>query len=284
MDQFEGRVAVITGAASGIGKGIARTAAREGMRVVLADVETRALEAAAAEVVELGAEVLAVPTDVTDPDAVEALAAAAYDRFGAVHLLCNNAGVFQAGVIWERTRADWEWVMGVNFWGVLHGIQAFVPKMLAGGEPGHVVNTSSVAGITTVAYSGPYVVSKFACAALTECLAHDFRAQGSEIGVSCLVPGAVATGIARSGRNRSAVSGAGEPPSEAQAPDHAFVEQALADMIAEKGREPDEAGEIVFAGIRAGHFWITTMDDLDPLLRERSEAMLARTLPGGAQY
>ncbi len=279
MDAFDGRVAVITGAASGIGKGIARTAAREGMRVVMADVEAPALDAAAAEVAELGAETLALATDVTDPDAVEALAAAAYDRFGAVHLLCNNAGVFQAGVIWERSRADWEWVMNVNFWGVLNGIQAFVPKMIEAGEPGHVVNTSSVAGITTVAYSGPYVVSKFACAALTECLAHDFRAQGASIGVSCLVPGAVATGIARSGRNRP-----DEPPSESQAPDHAFVEQALADMIAEKGREPDEAGEIVFAGIRAGDFWITTMDDLDPLLRERSDAMLARTLPGGAQY
>jgi NAD(P)-dependent dehydrogenase (short-subunit alcohol dehydrogenase family) len=284
MDEFEGRVAVVTGAASGIGKGIARTAAREGMHVVLADVEAPALAAATAEVSDLGAEALAVTTDVTDPDAVEALAAAAYDRFGAVHLLCNNAGVFQAGVIWERTRADWEWVMGVNFWGVLHGIQAFVPRMLESGEPGHVVNTSSVAGITTVAYSGPYVVSKFACASLTECLAHDFRAQGAPLGASCLVPGAVATGIARSDRNRAAVSGAGEPPSEAQAPDHAFVEQALADMIAEKGREPDEAGEIVFSGIRAGHFWITTMDDLDPLLRERSEAMLERALPGGAQY
>jgi NAD(P)-dependent dehydrogenase (short-subunit alcohol dehydrogenase family) len=284
MDEFEGRVAVVTGAASGIGKGIARTAAREGMRVVLADVEAPALEATAAEVQGLGAEVLAVPTDVTDPEAVEALAAAAYEGFGAVHLLCNNAGVFQAGVIWERSRADWEWVMGVNFWGVLNGIQAFVPKMLEVGEPGHIVNTSSVAGITTVAYSGPYVVSKFACASLTECLAHDFRAQGASIGVSCLVPGAVATGIARSGRNRSAVSGAGEPPSDAQAPDHAFVEQALADLIAEKGREPDEAGEIVFAGIRAGDFWITTMDDLDPLMQERYDAIRARQLPGGAQY
>jgi NAD(P)-dependent dehydrogenase (short-subunit alcohol dehydrogenase family) len=284
MDAFERRVAVVTGAASGIGRGIARTAAREGMHVVMADIEALALEEAAASVRELGADVVPVPTDVTDVAAVEALAAAAYDRFGAVHLLCNNAGVFQAGVIWERTRADWEWVMGVNFWGVLNGIQAFVPRMIEGGAPGHVINTSSVAGITTVAYSGPYVVSKFACASLTECLAHDFRAQGLELGASCLVPGAVDTGIARSGRNRAAVSGAGESPSEAQAPDHAFVEQALADLIAEKGREPDEAGEIVFGGIRAGQFWITTMDDLDPLMQERYDAIRARALPGGAQY
>jgi NAD(P)-dependent dehydrogenase (short-subunit alcohol dehydrogenase family) len=279
MDEFTGRIAVITGAASGIGKGMARAAAREGMRVVMADIEKPALDDAAAEVAELGAETLAVPTDVTDADSVEALASAAYDRFGAVHLLHNNAGVFQAGVVWERTRADWDWVMNVNFWGVLNGIKAFVPKMLEGGEPGHIVNTSSVAGITTVAYSGPYVVSKFACAALTECLAHDFRAQGASIGVSCLVPGAVTTGIARSGRNRP-----DEPPAEAQAPDHAFVEQAMADLIAEKGREPDEAGEIVFAGIRTGQFWITTMDDLDPLMQERYDAIRARALPGGASY
>ncbi len=279
MDDFEGRVAVVTGAASGIGKGLARTAAREGMRVVMADIETSVLEQAAAEVAELGSETLAVPTDVSDAAAVEALAAAAYERFGAVHLLCNNAGVFQAGVIWERKRADWDWVMAVNFWGVLNGIQAFVPKMLEAGEPGHIVNTSSVAGITTVAYSGPYVVSKFACAALTECLAHDFRAQGAAIGVSCLVPGAVATGIARSARNRP-----DEPPSEAQAPDHAFVEDALADLIATKGREPDEAGEIVFAGIRAGQFWICTTDEYDRLMQERYDAIRAHALPVGAQY
>ncbi len=188
MDEFGGKVAVVTGAASGIGGGIARQAAREGMKVVLADVEAEPLAASERGVADLGAETLAVPTDVTSAEAVQALAAAAYDRFGAVHLLCNNAGVFQAGVVWERTRADWEWVMGVNFWGVLNGIQAFVPRMLEAGEPAHIVNTSSMAGVTTVAYSGPYVVSKFACAALTECLAHDMRAQGTNIGVSCLVP------------------------------------------------------------------------------------------------
>jgi NAD(P)-dependent dehydrogenase (short-subunit alcohol dehydrogenase family) len=227
----------------------------------------------------LGAETLAVPTDVTSADSVGALAAAAYDRFGAVHLLCNNAGVFQAGIVWERTRADWDWVMGVNFWGVLNGIQAFVPRMLEAGEPGHIVNTSSMAGVTTVAYSGPYVVSKFACAALTECLAHDMRAQGTDIGVSCLVPGAVATNIAQSGRNRP-----DEPPSEAQAPDHAFTEQMLVDLLATKGREPDDAGMIVFEGLRAGKFWISTTDDYERLMAERFDAVKACALPIGADY
>jgi NAD(P)-dependent dehydrogenase (short-subunit alcohol dehydrogenase family) len=279
MDDFSGKVAVVTGAASGIGRGIARQAAREGMSVVLADIEAEVLTGTEASVAELGAETLAVTTDVTSADAVGALAAAAYDRFGAVHLLCNNAGVFQAGVVWERTRADWEWVMGVNFWGVLNGIQAFVPRMLEVGEPAHIVNTSSMAGVTTVAYSGPYVVSKFACAALTECLAHDMRAQGTNIGVSCLVPGAVATSIASSGRNRP-----DEPPSEAQAPDHAFTEQMLADLLATKGREPDDAGAIVFDGLRAGEFWISTTEDYERLISERFDALRACALPIGADY
>jgi NAD(P)-dependent dehydrogenase (short-subunit alcohol dehydrogenase family) len=279
MDDFSGKVAVVTGAASGIGGGIARQAAREGMKVVLADIEAEPLAAAEGSVAELGAETLAVSTDVTSADSVAALAAAVYERFGAVHLLCNNAGVFQAGVVWERTRADWEWVMGVNFWGVLNGIQAFVPRMIEAGEPAHIVNTSSMAGVTTVAYSGPYVVSKFACAALTECLAHDMRAQGTNIGVSCLVPGAVATNIAHSGRNRP-----DEPPSEAQAPDHAFTEQMLADLLATKGREPDDAGVIVFEGLRAGKFWISTTDDYERLMAERFDALKACALPIGADY
>jgi hypothetical protein len=164
MDDFAGRVAVVTGAGSGIGQGIVRAAAKEGMKVVVADVEHGALEATASELRAGGTDVLVVPTDVSDPARVDALADAAYERFGAVHLLCNNAGVFQAGVIWQRTVADWEWVMGVNFYGVLHGIRSFVPRMIEGGEPGHIVNTSSMAGIMTVAFSGPYVVSKFAAA------------------------------------------------------------------------------------------------------------------------
>jgi NAD(P)-dependent dehydrogenase (short-subunit alcohol dehydrogenase family) len=279
MNDFKGKVAVITGAASGIGGGLARKATAEGMRVVLADVEEPALLDAEREIAGLGAETLAVRTDVSVAADVEALAAAAYDRFGAVHLLCNNAGVFQAGVMWQRTRSDWDWVMGVNFWGALNGIQAFVPRMIEGGEPGHIVNTSSMAGVTTVAYSGPYVVSKFAAAALTESLAHDLRAEGSSIGVSCLVPGAVATNIARSARNRP-----DEPPSEAQSPDHHFVEGALADLLATHGRHPDEIGEMVFAGVRAGDFWIPTTDAYEDLLRARHDSMVGRTLAPGAQY
>ena len=278
MIEFDGKVAVVTGAASGIGRGIARTAAREGMRLIVADVEEGALADAAAELSELGAETLAMTTDVSDADSVEQLAATAYERFGAVNLLCNNAGVFQAGVSWQRTQADWDWVFGVNVWGVLNGIRAFVPRMLEQDGPAHIVNTASMAGLMTVAYSGPYVVSKFAAAALTECLAHDLRAQGSDIGVSCLVPGSVDTQIAHSTRNRP-----DEPPSEAQASDHHFVAAALADMTA-AGRHPDEVGAIVFDGVRRGQFWIPTTDGYDDFIRSRYDALRAFELPSAAQF
>lgn len=278
MEQLEGRVAVITGAASGIGRGIARRAAKEGMRVALADVEATALDDVASELAGSGTDVLAVPTDVRKADAVDAFAAQVYEQFGAVNLLCNNAGVFQGGIAWQRTLADWEWVMGVNFWGVLHGIRAFVPRMLEGGEEGHIVNTSSLAGQLTVAFSGPYVASKFAVLGLTECLAHDLLAHGAPIGVSVLTPGLVDTGIAYSTRNRP-----DEPPSEAQAPDAHFVEQALRDLTGNEGRDPDEVGDLVLDAVRSGLFYITTMDAV-PSLSERFDAVLAGKLPPAAQF
>jgi NAD(P)-dependent dehydrogenase (short-subunit alcohol dehydrogenase family) len=279
VDVFAGRVAVVTGAGSGIGRGLARRAAAEGMHVVIADIEAEALEETAAELTPGGTDVLAVRLDVSDPTAVDTLAGETFERFGAVHLLCNNAGVFQGGITWQRTLADWEWVMGVNFWGMLHGIRAFVPRMIEGGEEGHVVDTSSLAGMLTVAYSAPYVVSKFAALALTESLAHDLRAQGSSIGVSVLVPGLVDTKIASSERNRP-----DEPPSEAQAPDAHFVAQALRDLTATGGIHPDEVGEMVFDAVRTGRFYVTTMDSAIDLLRERGDAILERTLPPSAQF
>ena len=278
MEQLEGRVAVVTGAASGIGRGIARRAAKERMRIVVADVEATVLDDVATELAGTGAEVLAVPTDVSKQDRVEALAEQVYDRFGAAHLLCNNAGVFQGGIAWQRTLADWEWVMGVNFWGVLHGIRSFVPRMLEGGDEGHVVNTSSLAGLVSFGYSGPYVASKFAVVGLTECLAHDLAGQGAPIGASVLTPGLVDTRIAYSTRNRP-----DEPPSEAQAPDHHFVEQALQDMTGNEGRHPDEVGDLVIDAVREGKFFINTTDAA-PMLRERFDAVLAGDLPPSAAF
>jgi NAD(P)-dependent dehydrogenase (short-subunit alcohol dehydrogenase family) len=279
MDDFAGRVAVVTGAASGIGRGLARHAASEGMRVVMADVEAPALDDAVAEVRALGADAVGIRTDVSRADEVQALADQTFERFGATHLLCNNAGVFQAGVVWQRTQADWDWVMGVNVWGILHGIRAFVPRMLEQGADAHIVNTASMAGLISVAYSGPYVVSKFAAAALTECLAHDLRAQESTIGVSCLVPGLVDTRIADSTRNRP-----DEPPSEVTAPDHHFVAEVLKEQTSTGGRPPDEVAEIVFDAVRARQFWIPTTDGFEPLVRDRYDALLDRLMPPPAEF
>jgi NAD(P)-dependent dehydrogenase (short-subunit alcohol dehydrogenase family) len=285
LEEFAGKVAVVTGAASGIGRGLARKAATAGMQVVLADVEPGALGEAEAEVAGLGAETLAVTTDVSDSASVDALAAAAFERFGAAHLVCLNAGVFQAGVSWERTEADWAWVLDVNLWGPIHGVRAFVPRLVEQGGPAHVVITSSMAGLMTVAYSGPYVVSKFGAAAVAECVAHDLAAQGSEVGMSCLVPGSVDTRIGWSERNRQATTGS-EPPSEAQAPDHYLVRQALQDMTSHAGRPPDDVADIVFAGVKAGQFWITTMeeDGYQALIRGRYDALLDHALPPSAGF
>jgi NAD(P)-dependent dehydrogenase (short-subunit alcohol dehydrogenase family) len=287
-----GRTAVITGAGSGLGRGMAEHAGACGMRVVVADVEQLALDETVAHIREAGGEAIGVLTDVTDPDAVDALASVAYDTFGAVHLLHNNAGVFQGGLTWQRTLADWQWVMNVNFWAVLHGIRAFVPRLLAQEQTGdgdiHVVNTSSLAGLNTVALSSPYVVSKFACAALTECLAHDLQQQGSSIGVSCLVPGLVASRIGTSARNRPHGLGG-----EADGPDHVAANERFAAAADLRGALPSEAAREAFVGIQRNVFWITTShlsadtsqraNHYDEVVRPRCEAILEHRLPGGQQ-
>ena len=280
IETFAGRTAVVTGAASGIGLGLARKAAREGMRVVLSDVEREALAAAEAEVIALGGETLQVLTDVTDAEAVDALAATAFERFGGAHLVCLNAGVFQAGVSWQRTEADWRWVLDVNLWGPIHGVRSFMPRLVEQADASHVVITSSMAGLMTVAYSGPYVVSKFAAAALAECVAHDLRAQGVEhVGVSCLVPGSVDTKIADSTRNRP-----DELAPQGDVSDHSFVADTLREMTSTQGRHPDEAADIVFDAVRKGDFWIPTTDRYEELMRPRFQSILDRELPSSANF
>jgi len=264
MDQLAGRVAVVTGAASGIGRGMARAFAREGMRVVLADIEPSALELVRAELAATGAEALAVPSDVSKAESVEALAERAYQRFGAVHVLCNNAGVFSSGVTWEQTLEDWRWVLGVNLWGVVHGIRSFVPRMIASGEPGHVVSTASGAGLVSLAGTAGYNVSKHAVVTLSETMAQELAARGAAIRVSVLCPGPINTCITRSDRNR---------PSELGTSRDTRTDEKLREML-EHGMDPDQVGRIVVESIRCDRFYILTHEDLRTGVERRMRVIL----------
>jgi NAD(P)-dependent dehydrogenase (short-subunit alcohol dehydrogenase family) len=201
MESIDGKVAVVTGAASGLGFAMASRFASGGAKVVLADVAAPQLERAASELAAGGAEVLAVPTDVTQPAAVDELARRAFDHFGRVHVVCNNAGLVVGGPTWEIELADWHRLLDVNLWGVVHGVHAFVPRLLEQGEPAHVVNTASMAGVMTLASLAPYVASKHAVVGLSEVLARDLAAVEAPIGVSVVCPGFVPTRLGREDRD-----------------------------------------------------------------------------------
>ncbi len=274
MQEFRGKVAVVTGGASGIGFGIAARAAREGMRIVLADIEADALERAAAELRTTGVEVLAVPTDVARAESVAALAARAIAAYGGVHLLINNAGVVSGGPLWERTLADWEWVMGVNLWGVVHGIRSFVPLMLAQENGGYIVNTASAAGLVTAPSLGIYTVTKHAVVAISETLSAQLAQQGGTVKVSVLCPMWVNTRLVDSERNRPVTF---QNPAIEADPTPAEVE-AIRPMI-ESGKSPDEIADAVFAAIRDERFYILPHPEVAPLVRRRMEGILSAFEP-----
>jgi len=259
----------VTGAGSGIGRALVRRFASEQMRVVAADIEATAL---AETVYELDGASSFV-TDVADFDEVDALAEHTYEMFGSTDVLCNNAGVFAGGLMWERPPSDFAWTLGVNLWGILNAIRAFVPRMLAAGTAAHIVNTVSMAGVCTNAFSGPYTVSKFAAQAATECLAHDLRAIGAPIKVSAVVPGAVATRIATSGRNRPAALAA------TRSDDAQFVEQALTDLTSTQGARPQDVAAMILDAIRTEQFLVPTKPSYAQQLRDRFDALADRELP-----
>jgi NAD(P)-dependent dehydrogenase (short-subunit alcohol dehydrogenase family) len=270
MDSFAGKVAVVTGAASGIGKALATRFGAEGMRVVMADVEQPVLEAAAGELGDkIGADnVLAVPTDVRDDAAVDALAAATFDRFGTAHVVCNNAGVGTGGLTWTVPADRWRWIVDVNLLGVAHGIRAFVPKMIEQGE-GHVVNTASSAGILTGPAMSPYFATKHAVVALSESLHFDLQLTGAAVGVSVLCPEWVRTNIADSERNRPAeVSEAVMP--EGMDPE---VGRAFIQSLIDGGIPPEAAADAVFDAVRTGRFWIFTHPNTVKAARQRWDAI-----------
>jgi NAD(P)-dependent dehydrogenase (short-subunit alcohol dehydrogenase family) len=249
MELTAGKVAVVTGAAGGIGLGLAERFARAGMAVVLADVDETALAAAGDRVAALGAETLAVPTDVSDAGAVAALADAAAQRFGAVHLVCNNAGVSSAADPWFGPVSSWSWVLGVNLWGVIHGIRAFLPRLIGQGE-GHIVNTASINGL--IPGSGPvYAARKHAVVALSEELFTAMKTLGLPVGVSVLCPGWVRTAIADADRNWPARLGENPPPSPV-----AEVVRPHSLRALEAGMEPGAVADLVADAIVAGRFWI----------------------------
>lgn len=256
MDELRGKVAVVTGAASGIGFALCERFAAEGMRVVMADVGPVALEAAAAR---LDADVLAVPTDVTSWDEVDALEARVAERFGAVHVLCNNAGVQLPGTAWEFTRREWEWVLGVNLGGVVHGIRSFVPGMIAHGEPAHVVNTASIGGLVAFPALAPYTAAKYAVVGLSECLQHDLRAADAQVGVSVLCPGPTLSSLRE---NSTLLRPGGEDGREVP-------------LVTALPRTPaaDIAAQVVDA-IRAKRFWVLTHPAYNETIRERCRGIV----------
>ncbi len=272
---MHGRVAVITGAGSGFGREFARLGATRGLRLALADINQAALDSVVAELRETGADVIGVQTDVSKADAIQALADATMAQFGAVHLLFNNAGVGSGGFVWESTDADWQWVMGANVWSVIHGVRIFTPLMLAHGEPAHIVNTASAAGLINAPNMGIYNVSKHAVVALSETLYQDLRLIHASVGVSVLCPAFVPTGIAHSHRNRPAELANSSPPT----PSMLAAQQSSVKAV-ESGRiSAPEIAALTFTAIDAGQFYIVPHKKILDIVQQRTADIVSEQNP-----
>jgi NAD(P)-dependent dehydrogenase (short-subunit alcohol dehydrogenase family) len=284
VQTLTGRTAVVTGAASGIGRAIVERFAAEGMRVVLADVEPEALRATTAALTDGGADVIGVATDVTDVDSVRALLDAATTRFGNVHVLCNNAGVGPPAEpqVWLNTPNDWRWTFGVNVFGVANGIHVFLPHMVDHGEDGHVVNTSSPdGGIVAMPSAAVYASSKAAVVTLTECLHHQLRALGSRIGASVLLPagGLLLTGLWTADRNRPDALARERPRSRP-----GMSAEDFRSMMSSQGHDIPvmpltEVASWVVDGVLHDRFWLLPDGVMDDDVRARAEAIVARKEP-----
>lgn len=269
MEDLQGRVAVVTGAASGLGLAMSHRFAQAEMKVVLADIEAVPLDAAVRELRAAGHDATGVVTDVADVDAVNRLAAAAFDAHGAVHVLCNNAGVVKRARVWELTLDDWNWVLSVDFWSVVYGLRAFVPRMLARAEGGHIVNTSSMAGLLPMPNLGAYAAAKSAVLALSLSLQTEFDQLESSLGVSVLCPGFIATGITNSARNRP-----GDLTDEAPPPD---VPRTTAGAVATL-TVADVAEQVVEA-VLSNRFWILTHDQYQTVIRQHAAGVGTEARP-----
>ena len=279
ITDFKGKTAVLTGAGSGFGLECARIAAQRGMNVVLVDVQQDALDAAESEVKALGAQTLAFKLDVASADQMAAMSAAVFERFGAPHLVFNNAGVGSGGLIWENTLKDWEWVLGVNVMGVVHGLRNFTPMMLAAAAAdaawqGHIVNTASMAGLLNAPNMGVYNVSKHAVVSLSETLYQDLQLVTDQIGASVLCPFFVATGIAQSHRNRPAELKGGKPTKSQ------LIGQAMTGKAVDSGKvsAPDVA-QLVFDAVAANQFYIYSHPKAIKSVQTRMEDVLQARNP-----
>ncbi len=276
MKEFKDKVALVTGAASGIGFALADRFASVGMKVILADVEDSALAAAEQTLKAKGAPVLSVRADVSKAGDVEELARRAYERFGAVHVLCNNAGVGLGGLVWEHTVEDWQWVLGANLWGVIHGIRTFVPRMLADGSEGHVINTASIAGLISSPYMSVYEATKHAVVAITESLKMELDVAGAKVSASVLCPGFVATRISDSERNRpKELAGA---VAQGESTSQEMMREMARQQVA-AGLKPAEIAEMVLEAVRDDRFYILTHPRFRKLIRLRMENILEGKTP-----
>ena len=269
MRDLRDKVAVITGGASGIGLAMAGRFAAEGMKLALADIEPEPLEAAARDLSEKGADVLAVPTDVSDAAAMDAFGQRVLDRFGSAHVVCNNAGVAGGGAMWELSCGDWEFVIGPNLWGVIHGVRVFVPLLVAQNE-GHVVNTASLAGLISVPGLGPYNVTKHAVVTLSETLYGELRGQGSAVGVSVLCPGFVKTRIFEAERHRPE----GWQPATRPDPKEAALREAVLAHVLANAMPPEEIGAQVLQAVRDERFYILTHPESHDVVARRMRAIV----------
>jgi len=275
MKEFKGKVAVITGAASGIGRGIAERCVSEGMKVVVADIDEANLTKAEAELKTSGGTVLGVRTDVSKRSDVELLARRAVDAFGQVHLLFNNAGVAAGGPPWEATWNDWEWVIGVNLWGVIYGVKVFTPLMLAQNTECHIINTSSAAGLIAGGFSAPYTVTKHAVVALSESLYLTLQQRNSLVKVSVLCPGLVRTNIANAERNR---------PPELRNEPVTMTPEMQAGLAAfkaamEASMPPFQVADVVFDAIRKEQFYILPHPEWTEVIQLRTDKLLRMENP-----
>jgi len=278
MHDFEGKVAVITGGASGLGLAMARRFGAAGMKVVIGDIETGALADAEASLQAEGIEVVGRTTDVAQSSELEALADVAYGRFGAVHILVNNAGIGGSpGAMWELSEDDWRWVIDVDLWSVIHGVRAFVPRMISGGEQGHIINTASVAGLISGAVGGPYTVAKFGVVALSEQLYFELGRAQHLIGVSVLCPGFVDTRIYDSGRNRQESYG---QPDEDASPERQELREAL-EAMRETMIQPETIGDRVFDAVVANQLYIVEpgSDAVSDAIQSRLDHVADRSNP-----